>query len=279
LYYEIYTGTKTANRLLINAIKPFVEKLIKTGVIKKWHFVRFNEPDFHIRLRFQFNQGYTPMDMVMSQFNEMIQSYVENHFVWKIELSTYNRELERYGGSMIENAESVFYRDSVMVVHLLEVLKVAGNLDKDWLVALKSIDTLYNLFGVNLKERHKHVSDLYQSFLIEFDADRSVKKQIETKFRVNREAIDSMIEIDGTSEFHRIIEERNRKIEKDIKLQKLNSMEEMRKYLTSFIHMHINRIMMSNPRMHELVIYGMLTKHYNSKIGKSKYVKLKEEVI
>ena len=33
--------------------------------------------------------------------------------------------------------------------------------------------------------------------------------------------------------------------------------------------MHVNRIVKSNPRFHELVIYGLLEKFYRKQIGKS----------
>lgn len=278
LYYKIYTGAKTANKLLVAVVQPFVHDLIAKGIITKWHFIRFNDPDFHIRLRFQFKNNIS-IDVITKQFNEMIKTYVDNHFVWKIELATYNRELERYGWNMIDTAESFFYRDSAMVVQLLKVLKKDNNLNNDWLVALKSIDSLYDLFNVSLEKRFHHIKGLYETFLVEFKADRSVKKQIEAKFRLNDKVMAAAIDIDKTSIFHQIIAERNQNLLEDVKGKQVMSITQMRKFLTSFIHMHVNRIAISNPRMHELVMYGVLTKYYNTKIGKEKYNKSKALVI
>jgi len=279
LYYKIYTGAKTANRILVDLVKPLTEVLIKEKVIERWHFIRFKDPDFHLRLRFQLSDKNKSIEKITNHFNKIIQGYVENHFVWKIELATYDRELERYGWDMIENAENIFYRDSKMVVELLKIFKKDKNLNNDWLMILKSIDGLYNVFKIGLKERFNHVNGLYNNFLEEFKANRSVKKQIESKFRLNKNVIELVMDLDKTSEFNQIIEERNKKIVEDLEGEKRNNVESMKKNLTSFIHMNVNRMTISNPRMHELVVYGILTKYYNSKIGKEKYVKSKTLVI
>ena len=52
LYYKIYTGAKTADNILIDVIKPIAQTLFDEQVIDKWFFIRYSDPDFHIRVRF-----------------------------------------------------------------------------------------------------------------------------------------------------------------------------------------------------------------------------------
>jgi len=51
IYFKIYTGTKTADAILKNELYGFVSEMLKNKVIDKWFFIRYNDPDFHIRLR------------------------------------------------------------------------------------------------------------------------------------------------------------------------------------------------------------------------------------
>ncbi|WP_127138032.1 thiopeptide-type bacteriocin biosynthesis protein [Flagellimonas oceanensis] len=51
LYYKIYIGPQTGDALLSQAIKPLVSNLIGRKLIDKWFFIRYTDPDFHIRIR------------------------------------------------------------------------------------------------------------------------------------------------------------------------------------------------------------------------------------
>ena len=52
LYFKIYTGYKTADFLLTDIIHPIVQNLQRQNLISHWFFIRYNDPDFHIRIRF-----------------------------------------------------------------------------------------------------------------------------------------------------------------------------------------------------------------------------------
>ena len=51
VYFKIYTGTKTADSILKNELYDFVKEMMKYDLIDRWFFIRYNDPDFHIRLR------------------------------------------------------------------------------------------------------------------------------------------------------------------------------------------------------------------------------------
>lgn len=52
LYYKFYCGVKTADKLLTEVIKPLTEELQTKQLIDKFFFIRYTDPDLHIRLRF-----------------------------------------------------------------------------------------------------------------------------------------------------------------------------------------------------------------------------------
>src|SRR6185436_2264047 len=53
LYVKLYTGTATADTLLRDYLAPVVEKAIDSGLASRWFFIRYGDPDWHVRLRFR----------------------------------------------------------------------------------------------------------------------------------------------------------------------------------------------------------------------------------
>src|SRR5438477_852741 len=49
LFAKIYTGVATADRLLCGPLRNFVATIRKTGVSLGWFFIRYADPDWHIR--------------------------------------------------------------------------------------------------------------------------------------------------------------------------------------------------------------------------------------
>jgi hypothetical protein len=54
LYYKIYCGVKTADMLLLEVIKSLTEQLIEEKIIDRWFFIRYSDPEPHVRFRVQF---------------------------------------------------------------------------------------------------------------------------------------------------------------------------------------------------------------------------------
>ena len=52
LYYKLYCGARTSDVILTETIKPVTEYLLNQGLIDSWFFIRYGDPDFHIRIRF-----------------------------------------------------------------------------------------------------------------------------------------------------------------------------------------------------------------------------------
>ncbi|MEW7278626.1 lantibiotic dehydratase [Aquimarina sp. 2201CG1-2-11] len=275
LYYKIYCGIKSADIILSDIIAPLIEELKKEQLIEKWFFIRFNDPDFHLRIRFKYNKNIAgSIDKIATCFKHYMKSYVDNHFINKIELSTYIRELERYGGDLIDEAETIFHYDSDMVMYLVSKLRENRQEKERWVLSLKAIDGYLRMFKLSSKEKLTIAQGLYSSFQKEFSASKNMRKQIDKKFRLYKDDIIESMKAEE-NEYAYIINARNRSISDHI--EKLLNVEKRQLvyFLNSFIHMTINRIAISNPRMHELVLYGLLEKFYRVEV----YQKNKPEII
>ena len=267
LYYKIYCGNKFSDKILQDVFPDLLSQLSNEDIIKKWFYIRYSDPDNHIRLRLEINEDdITSTAKIITSFNDYFNKYINEGIVNKVEMGTYDREYERYEGEFINVAEHIFHYDSVLAVNLLKNIQ---NNDDLWLYAIKSIDTYFNVFALDLDKRYEGINRLYAGFQKEFNVDSNLKKQLDLKYRNNLNIITEIVETENNglyfSDFADSIAENCREIEH------LN-MSQKERLVSSFIHMHINRLIRSRHRMHELIIYGIMEKYYKMKIGKRKYL-------
>jgi thiopeptide-type bacteriocin biosynthesis protein len=118
LYYKICTGVKTADLILMEKLYPIILDLKEEKTIDKWFFIRYNDPDDHIRIRFNCK---TPenISIVIAKMHLVLDELLEENLVWKVQIDTYQREIERYGERSIEDSETLFWHDSEMILQYL----------------------------------------------------------------------------------------------------------------------------------------------------------------
>ncbi|MCX8492045.1 MAG: thiopeptide-type bacteriocin biosynthesis protein, partial [Cyclobacteriaceae bacterium] len=113
-YVKIYCGVKTADKILIDVLKPIAHELLAKEKITMWFFIRYADPDHHIRVRFSGHGNFYAE--VTETLNKAFAPYLESHLIWKVQTDTYNRELERYGAVNMDNSESLFFYDSTSTI-------------------------------------------------------------------------------------------------------------------------------------------------------------------
>ena len=192
MYYKIYTGVNIADNLLITAFKEIIFILKEQKLIDSWFFIRYNDPNFHLRIRFHLIE-FSSKEAIMNVFNNIIKDYIEKGIIWKIELSNYERELERYAFDNIEKSEMIFSHDSDMIISLIETTKHNNELNIIWLYSLKAIDDLLNAFEIELFDKLNLFEVLYKDFSIEFNTNKVLKKQIDAKFRISENKIEQIM--------------------------------------------------------------------------------------
>ncbi|AUC16912.1 hypothetical protein BTO06_17940 [Tenacibaculum sp. SZ-18] len=266
LYYKVYCGKKTAETILTKLIQPLVKTLFERHLIEKWFFIRYADPQSHLRIRFLLsNNNY--VGEVNSLFNKYLKEYFENGFIWNIQTSVYNRELERYGYSTISNAEDFFFLDSQIC---LQALSIVQNDETQFLFSLKYIDTILTSFQFNLKRKLQFAKEHLESFKHEFNADKQLNKQLNIKYQKLRPTILSFFSLNNDSfkGYYDLIDIDSLHNIADSVLKKLPteniSLDDL---LSSYIHMTVNRLFRDKQRLHELVCYSCLQKYYQLKIS------------
>ena len=260
VYMKLYTGYITSINVLVNEINQIKEILFDKNLINKWFYVRYNDPEFHLRIRFRIIDR-NKYSEIIKYIHDILEELALSNQIWKIEFSDYNRELERYNWNDIEKAETIFFIDSEFSI---EFLKFSQNINNSWILILKSVDDMLTAFNFSLEQKHKMIENMYKSFAKEFDINKEIKKNIDKKFRNFEKEINSIF-LSCPSEIANIFNKRKKEIS-EITFGEANLVE----LIWSFIHMHINRVTKSNPRFHELVIYGLLEKFYRKQLRKIK---------
>ncbi|MBT9393148.1 lantibiotic dehydratase [Hymenobacter sp. NST-14] len=274
-YTKLYCGQQVANRILGSVIRPLTETLQAEGIIDKWFFIRYADPDDHLRVRL-----HLPDPANVGQVIRLVEQYLQPHlasgYVWKMQTETYCRELERYGPQTIELAEDLFCLDSRYAVALLAYEGDALQADATyWLWSIRIVDTLLDAFHYSTEQKTELLRRIKEAFAQEFRMDKSLKLQVDSKFRHHRAAIYRILELEEREAtragepmplltYHRTTAARQ--IIQQLLQRHINGTLEvpLDQLLGSYVHMLLNRLISSQARLHEMVIYDFLFRHYHS---------------
>src|SRR4029077_9570790 len=145
--------TSAADRVLTGLVAPLAAEALRSGQARRWFFIRFADPEPHLRVRFAGDPAWLWRELLPA-FHEAARPWLDDGRVHRVQLDTYEREVERYGGpGGIELAEAVFSADSDAVLEALPPLVGEAGLDRRWRFAFLGIDRLLDDLGLDLEER------------------------------------------------------------------------------------------------------------------------------
>jgi thiopeptide-type bacteriocin biosynthesis protein len=276
LYFKLYTGVKTADTILLEVIKPISEKFLQARLIDKWFFIRYADPDFHLRVRFCMIDK-TKIGQLILELNSRIKPFVENNLVSLVQIDTYSRELERYGKSTINLVENLFFVDSKTTLGMLDLIEGDEGEIYRWHFGCMATDSLLSDFDYPIIQKLELFDKLQYGFGQEFNMDNNLKVQLDKIFRNERQKIrDLLLRKDEFYEsFYQILDQKTNEsfnIVKEIKaLQEKNKLEvNIDDLLGSCIHMMLNRIFKSKQRLNEMVVYSLLFRFYRSELARNR---------
>lgn len=268
---KIYSGPKTIENILVNKVFPLLMSLLKNGIIDSFFFIRYTDPNYHIRLRLHFDNTDN-IGIVLKKFNQILDSYVCDFIISRVIIDVYNREIERYRDKYIIDVERVFFYDSKFILNY--IFTYSENEDEKWLIPIKYIDLFLDKCGFSLIEKMNFCQRIYEGILVETGLkNKANNEQLKLKYR-NRSKIIKEVIMNKNNETQYVwIKDINNYFDDiDIFVQKINREDSSEKFdiLASIIHMHINRLFRTRQRINECVIYYLLFKFYNSIYGLSK---------
>ncbi|ELS58887.1 hypothetical protein STVIR_0140 [Streptomyces viridochromogenes Tue57] len=119
-FAKLYCGPEVHEELLTNHIPELIERL--ASHIDSWFFVRFRDPDHHIRLRLH-SGSRKVTQQVLPELLDTTQAWQRTGLIRETVMASYEPEVVRYGGpETMKSAEEVFCTDSRLVVQQLRFL-------------------------------------------------------------------------------------------------------------------------------------------------------------
>jgi thiopeptide-type bacteriocin biosynthesis protein len=192
----------------------------------------------------------------------------------KIIIDTYNREIERYGGELIENSETIFHNDCLAVLRFIDLLEGSEGEKYRMLFSLRAINMFLDDFDLPLSEKISFSKYIQESFFIEFGGSPQLQKLVNERYRKYQKDIfshmdeknDIVNEIYEGINIFKIRGESNKSVSLAIREKFIGDVnnDELFKLLSSYIHMFMNRLFIGNQRKYELLLYHFLNKYYNS---------------
>ena len=195
LYLKLYAGAATSDYILRDTVADAVRQALDSGAVDRWFFIRYADPDWHLRLRL-----HGDVDRLQSQVLPSLQKtlvpLLNDGRLWRLQLDTYVREVERYGGPAgIALAERLFHADSEAALEIIEMLEPGDQgLDERWRLTLVGVDELLNGFGFDLAVKLATMKRACQSLSRDLQVDVNLKAQIGAKFRKERASLEAIME-------------------------------------------------------------------------------------
>lgn len=258
LYMKIYSSPFFADKIL-SPIGDYINALIEKKIIEKFFFIRYSDPDFHIRIRLKLFDK-SAFSTIITDMHAILDNDIQNRTV-EIKLESYKRELERYTPELIDDIETLFFYNSLSILNLLKRIE-DNTLDDSqrWLFGLFYIDNLLSLFGMSIEEKLEFSKLNNESFSTEFNKNKLLNKQLDKKYRTKKELIDTIFINEA---YKNTIYYDSSALQQII--QNINDKKEMKDFhyiLSSIIHMDCNRLFRDEQRKHEYVLYDFLYRYY-----------------
>jgi thiopeptide-type bacteriocin biosynthesis protein len=248
------------------------------GAVDRWFFIRYGDPDWHLRVRFH-GQPSRLHGEVLPSLEAATAPLIDDGRIWRVQLDTYEGEVERYGGAEgTELAEQLFHVDSESALKLAALVSDDARGNVRWRLAFLGMDLLLTDLNFDPDTRLSVTRQAREMFAAEFRADAVLRHQLGTRFRLERSALEALLgsAAGADSLFSAGLDIlRHRSVRLETIAGELRSRARAGRLTTplpelavSFLHMHANRLLRSAHRAQELVLYDFLSRLYESQTSR-----------
>lgn len=275
LYAKLYCGTATADEVLRRVVGPVVRRAIEAGVADRWFFIRYADPDPHLRVRIH-GVPERLLDRVLADISESARPLRDAGYLWRVQVDTYEREVERYGGDEgVVLAEQLFHADSEAVLKLIEDNQATVLAKERAWAALCAVDRLLSDLGLPPGDKVT-VLTMHQSMLArEFGMEEGLRGKLSSQYRKHSRQAESALAglSNGSGALPMLRDALNLRSARLVPItRRLRELEvqgrlsvPLMSLAASYVHMHVNRILRASQRSQELVLCHYLLRVWESR--------------
>lgn len=273
LYIRIYGGPQALEEWMTCPFRELLSHWKDLDLVKLFHFIHYLDPEYHLRMRFLLSDP-VHSGILLNQIQRSCTEMLDEDLIWKIEVGTYEPEYDRYGLERMSNVENWFEIDSLY--WLDEIKRRAVEEDPEiWKSAVRSVDVLLDDFGANIDDKINIVSQLKDSAASLFGLNRTMKGQLDEKYRKISGELNPVLET-GTAEPDGFLVKRSTDAGRIIQQLQETFIDRATLFestlLPDLIHMSLNRAFRTRHRLQELVLYDFLSRYYESVRARAKNV-------
>lgn len=276
LFVKMYCGTAMIDRLLSEQIAPLRDDLRRLFGLETWFFVRYRDPEPHLRLRFKLPRDPETLKKGLMHLLAWCKEVVELGLAWDCQLVPYEPETLRYGGREAMLASEFVFRDASDLV-LDGLRRIRYSQDRGnarWLFACKAVDVLLSAFRLSLSDKANLMRKAAGTWSGLFQESKNTKKAFADLYRKNRAVVEAILSGDlGTlpedvAQLVQMSEKQTAALaESCLVLSKALttcSEEETSEVQLSHLHMLMNRVFRDDVNSNEYVLYELLARAYYS---------------
>jgi len=255
LYYKLYSGVISCDKILAQQVFKLLRSLKRDKLIDAAFFIRYQDPDPHIRLRLHLGaQGN--LQAVITALRSVLLELENSGQLWKVQTDTYQRELERYGDAMLRS-EKIFDLDSLAILRLLATPSVLEDPPSRLAAGIRLCRDLLDIFLIGIPAQLAFIGSVKALLKTDIGLDTEAAKVINRSYRAHAET------------YLRFLESAPPRLEKIFRARSKGIARVMpgpvpAHLLESHIHMSVNRLFAGHQKVYEYIIYDYLYRHLNS---------------
>jgi class I lanthipeptide synthase len=280
LYLKLYGGAASLDRLMGSTLGEGIQKVMGSGAADRWFFLRYKDPEEHVRLRFHGTPARLDAE-VWPALRAACAASLEEGTGWRVQLDTYEREVERYGGPVgVELSEELFTADSEAVLAMLQAYPGDAGAELRWRMVLKGMDALLDDLGLTLEGKLAVEERARAAFHAEFWVDKRFEEQLGQRYRRESRSLETLLTASpdarglaqaGLVALRRRSERLRPVVERLLQAEREGRLSvPVERLADSYLHMHINRMMVEDQRAQELIFHDFLVRLYRSRLARMK---------
>lgn len=262
LFMKLYVGRDYQQEMLGGPVYEMVQHILAERWADAWFFIRYNDPDPHIRLRFHGDPAVL-MHQVFPHLCAWGNDLLAQGACVKYMFDSYDREIERYGGrEAMALAEQIFAADSMATIRLLALLS-QGKITLDLTdLTILTLDDLLATFEPDEDARRRY----FRAYGATHPQSGSYYREHNRLLRPFMRHDTAFPGVQGDDVLAQILKERQQALalitDQWHQLEQHNALTQPSASLYgSLTHMHCNRLLGAD-RDHEELVRAMLDRLY-----------------
>ncbi|HWM84571.1 MAG TPA: lantibiotic dehydratase [Kofleriaceae bacterium] len=265
------------DRLLVGELAPVARRARADGDAESWFFLRLSFPVPQLRVRLQGRPA--ALAHVRDRLDQAIGRAADR--IWRASYTTYEPEVERYGGAAgMAAAHRLFEADSDAVVELLAGLDDLADEPVRWELALAGMDRLLADLDFSPAAKLAILERIAARWRAEFAVDAAAEEHLRSRFRRDRVRLEQLL--GGAAPANpalrhglAALDRRSpRSAAAGVELRDLAAAGALTAppelLAESFLHMHAIRMSVRYSRRHELIVYELLRRLYRSQVARGR---------